>query len=330
MPTAFRYLLLLLFLPLCTCDRAQTDEPTAASRADAGEPTVTAPRHEWPGDRPIRMILDSDTANEIDDLFAIAYLLAGEYPGVDLRGISSAQWFHHLSGDSTVYQSQRLNEDLVRLAGRTDLPLPLGADMIMGKPWGGYEPRPSPAASFIISEVKALPPGEKLAVLSIGAVTNLASAIALDSTIKDRIVAYTLGFRYDFAGGFWNKDEFNIRRDLNAANYLLNAEGLELHVMPISVAIEYTWDRVPTFAKLDQAGAVGAYLKNRWADHGGPATRWTMWDVALLQAVLKPEQAPEVVVATPPENTRRGVWMYRDIDGEAMLADFWARLLEAQ
>jgi inosine-uridine nucleoside N-ribohydrolase len=312
---------LLLLLALCTC--APPPERTVVNETEVPE----APRHEWPREAPIKLILDSDTANEIDDLFAIAYLLKDGYPGVEVLGLSSAQWFHVWSGDSTVYQSQQLNEDLLEIMGRTDLPHPLGADVIMGKPWGDYDPRDSPAAQFIIDEAMALNEGEKLAVLSIGASTNLASAIALEPAITNRIVAYTLGFRYDFDGHFWNKDEFNIRRDLNAANYLLNAEGLELHVMPISVAIKYTWARQTTFRNLAKAGKLGAYLRARWESHGGPdAQKWTMWDVALLQAFLKPEQASEVSVLTPPENTQRPVWMYEDIDAEAMEADFWARV----
>lgn len=313
-----RLLPLLLFLLLCTCDRAPQPEAT---------PPLTAARYAHPEGQPRKLILDSDTANEIDDLFAIAYLLVDDYPEVEVLGLSSAQWFHVWSGDSTVYQSQRLNEDLLALVDRQDLPAPLGADLIMGKPWGDYDPRDSPAARFIIDQAMALPAGEKLTVMSIGATTNLASAIALQPAIKDKIVAYTLGFRYDFDGGFWNKDEFNIRRDLNAANYLLNAEGLELHVMPISVAIQYTWDREPTFRKLKNAGILGDYLRDRWESHGGPdAKRWTMWDVALLQAYLAPAQAEEVPVTTPPENTPRSVWIYTDVDADAMANDFWARL----
>lgn len=319
------FLTLLLLIALCTC--APPPEESQIVEESSGQ----AIRHEWPREAPIKLILDSDTANEIDDLFAIAYLLKGGYPGVEVLGLSSAQWFHVWSGDSTVHQSQQLNEELLAIMGRTDLPHPLGADVIMGKPWGNYDPRDSPAAQFIIEEALALNDGEKLAVLSIGASTNLASAIALEPAIKDRIVAYTLGFRYDFDGDFWNKDEFNIRRDLNAANYLLNAEGLELHVMPISVAIKYTWGRETTFRQLAKAGKLGAYLRARWENHGGPdAEKWTMWDVALLQAFLKPEQASEVSVQTPPENTRRSVWMYDDIDAEAMEADFWERVTTSE
>lgn len=309
--------LLLVFL-LCTCDRAPKT-PVAE------EPGLAAPaRHSWPAEQPIRLILDADTANEIDDLYAIAYALPDTT--IDLLGLSSAQWFHVWSGDSTVYQSQRLNEEILRISGRTDLPHPLGADLIMGKPWGNYDPRDSPAARFIIDQAMALPAGEKLVVMCIGAATNLASALALEPAIEDKIVAYVLGFQYNFDGKFWNKDEFNIRRDLNAANYLLNNAALELHVMPTSVAIKYTWPRVETFARLEAAGPLGAYLKNKWLERFPDADQWTMWDVALVQAFLKPEQASEIAVVTPPENARRMVWIYDDIDAAAMERDYWARV----
>ncbi len=276
-------------------------------------------------DRPL-FLLDADTANEIDDLYAIAYLL--EEDGVEWVGLNSAQWFHQYSGDSTVHQSQQLNEELLAIAGRSALPHPIGADSIMGMPWGGYQARNSPAAQFIIQQAKAASAGgKKLTVMCIGASTNLASAIAMAPEIKDNIVAYVLGFQYDTEGGFWNKDEFNIRRDLNAANYLLNAEGLELHVMPTSTARQYQFYREPTFERLDRSGAVGDYLKQRWQNFAPQASPWTMWDVALLQAYLNPEQATERKVMTPPENSQREVWLYTDIDEEAMARDFWKRLL---
>lgn len=305
------FLLLLGFL-LATCS---PNEPKSTSA-----PLQLAKAKGSYGSRP-KLILDSDTANEIDDLFAIARLLRDTR--VELLGLSSAQWFHVWSGDSTVYRSQQLNEQLLTLAGRLDVAHPLGADLMMGKPWGDYDPRPSPAAHFIIQAVKALPPGEKLAVMCIGASTNLASAIALDTTIAERISAYMLGFRYHFEAAYWDKDEFNIRRDLNAANYLLNRSDLELHIMPISVAKSYVWQREDSFRRLAKAGAMGAYLQEKWQARFADADTWTMWDVALLQAFLHPPMAVEKSVATPPENTARLVYLFQDIDTEAMYADYW-------
>jgi len=271
---------------------------------------------------PNPLLLDADSANEIDDLYAIAYLL--KLKDVDLVGITSAQWFHLYSGDSTMWKSHKLNQELVALAGKTqELPVVPGADRIMGDPWGGYAPRKSPATDFIIAESHKLAAGQKLDVMCIGASTNLASALALDSTLHERIRVWMLGFKYDVEKGIWDKDEFNIRRDLNAANYLLNHQGLELHVMPISVARQYTWPKGETYPRLDKSGEVGTYLKQKWEERFGDFDSWVMWDVALLQAYLEPSQGAEQMVLTPPENVQRKVWMYTDIKKEAMLQDYW-------
>jgi inosine-uridine nucleoside N-ribohydrolase len=294
---------------------------SAGPEEENSQPALALAEAEGAFGNPVKLILDTDTANEIDDLYAIARLLPAEE--IELLGITSAQWFHHLSGDSTVYRSQRLNEEMLAIADRMDLPHPMGSDMIMGMPWGGYQPRESAATKFIIEQVKALPEGEKLVVMSIGAVTNLASAIALAPEIAPRIAAYCMGYQYDWERGAWNKDEFNVRRDLNAANFLLNQEDLELHIMSATVSREYTWPQQETFAELDQYGKMGAYLKQKWLERFAKNDTWVMWDVALVHAFLYPEMAEESPVVTPPENTQRKVWMYSDIDFDAMQADYW-------
>jgi len=129
---------LLLLTFLCTC------APPPEKAVEKDEMVPAASRHEWPREAPIKLILDSDTANEIDDLFAIAYLVTEGYPDFELIGLSSAQWFHVWSGDRTVYQSQELNEELLELTGRTDLPHPLGSDIIMGKTLGRLRPARQP------------------------------------------------------------------------------------------------------------------------------------------------------------------------------------------
>ena len=63
----------------------------------------------------------------------------------------------------------------------------------MGRAWGETEPRNSPAAQQIIATVKMLGANEKLDVICLGALTNIASAIALDSSIIKKINCYLLG-----------------------------------------------------------------------------------------------------------------------------------------
>ncbi|MEM9586950.1 MAG: nucleoside hydrolase, partial [Planctomycetota bacterium] len=215
------------------------------------------------------------------------------------------------------------NEALLKLLGRSDLPHPIGSSQPMGKPWGGEEPKDSPAAQFIIRHAKATPAGEKLTVVCTGATTNLASAIALAPEIADRLSVYLLGFRYEVATGVWNKSEFNIRRDLNAADYVLNLSGLELHIMPISVARKFAVSRSTAMGFHQQMGKLGEYLTDKWMTRAAENQTRIFWDVALVEAMLTPQHFTEAKVTTPPENTQRQVWMYTSIDADTVQSNFW-------
>ena len=274
-----------------------------------------------------KLILDADTANEIDDMYAIVRVLSQDK--FDVLGLTSAQWFHYLGDPQSVQASQKINEKLVELLGRKDLPVPRGAERPMGKPWGGYQAKDSPAAQFIIRQVRGLPEGDRLHVVSIGASTNLASAIKLAPEIAPKIKAYLMGFRYDAAKGAWNKSEFNVRRDLNAADFLLNQSDLELHVMSATVSEALKFDRDDTFKRHESMGKLGEYLTSEWKRKFNDSLKWTMWDLALVEAILRPELAHEVQVATPPENSTRQVWVYDRIDVEAMQEDYWTAAKKA-
>ena len=276
--------------------------------------------------RDIPMILDADSANEIDDLYAIARVLSEQR--IDLLALNSAQWFHRMSPVNSVQASQVLNEDLLRIMRRQDIPAPLGSQDAFGLPWGGEEPRDSPAAQTIIQTAREFSPGNKLNVVCIGASTNLASAMKLAPDIVPNIRAWVLGFRYDADEGIWDKNEFNIRRDLDAADYLLDAEELELHIMPVTVAADYTFDREDTFRRLEDYGQLGDYLEQAWRSHAPGSNTWIMWDVALIEAMLNPENTDKRLVRTPPENRERKVHMYTRIDINALRQDFWSELRE--
>ena len=152
-----------------------------------------------------RLILDADTANEIDDMYAIVRMLNQDQ--FEVLALSSAQWIHYLAESDSVGASQKINEELVQLVGQTSLPTPKGSAEPMGKPWGGEEPKDSPAAQFIIQAAREASPDRKLIVMCLGASTNLASAIAMEPAIAKNIEARILGFQYDESTGTWNKSE---------------------------------------------------------------------------------------------------------------------------
>ncbi|MEM6688227.1 MAG: nucleoside hydrolase [Planctomycetota bacterium] len=272
------------------------------------------------GDLP-KLVIDSDTANEIDDHYAIIRMIFQDK--YEVVGLTSAQWFHYLGDANSVEASQRENENLLRLLGRTDLPVPMGASRPMGKPWGGTDAKDSPAARFIIEQAKKLGDGEFLTVCCTGATTNVASAIKIAPEIASKIKLYLMGYRHDPLTGVWDKSEFNIRRDLNAADFLLNHADVEMHVMSATVSLALRFDRTETKKRCEALGPVGDYLVARWDEHASENQVRIMWDLALVEAMLVDDLATEKLYDTPPENTQRKIHVYDTIDAKGMESDFW-------
>lgn len=280
--------------------------------------------------------LDSDTGNEMDDLYAIVRLLKAE--SIEVVGLSSA---HFNNPDLLVFEkwnaydtknlrtledSQRLNEEILAAMGLSQLPHPKGADRQIGRAWGGQEPRDSPAAQAIIALAKSLPDGEKLDVLTLGALTNIASAIILAPEILLKIRVYSLGAKYNLGTRAWNKNEFNIRNDLNAFDYLLDLQGLDFTVMPLETAFPLQYDRDDTYARLNEKIPVEHILENRWREQNPQDKTRVMWDLALVQAYLLPQFAEVLTVNSPPENKTITVKIFSKINKEALVDDFWISL----
>ncbi len=268
----------------------------------------------------VSMIIDSDSGNEIDDLFAITYAMIE--PKIEIIGLTSAQWkFHPEGGDSSVYESQRINEELLQLHDRMDIPHPTGAAEPTGY-WGDLKPVPSPAANFILDEIEQLEYGQKLNVVTLGAVTNLASAIQMDTTIVPKVRWYAMGLKYDDRNQVWDKNEFNVRNDLDGIDYLLNREGLETYVMTATTSKAYILEQTEIFDLLSYRAPKYTYLVDRWKRKFPNDRNRTMWDLTLIQAIMNPDLATEKDIWTPDENFRRRITVYTRIDERKMKREF--------
>ncbi len=277
--------------------------------------------------------LDSDTGNEMDDLYAIVRLL--KEPNVEVVGLSSAhfnnpdllvfeKWNAYDAKElNTMEESQRLNELILETMGLSKIPHPKGADRQIGRAWGGQEPRDSPAAQAIIKIAKSLPEGEKLDILTLGAMTNIASAILIDPDILPKIRVFALGARYNQTSRAWGKNEFNIRNDLNAFDYLLDLKDLDFTVMPLETALPLKYDREDTYEKTDDNVPIEKILADRWREQNPQDKTRVMWDLALVQAYLLPRHSEMLLVNSPPENKSFTVRIFSKIDKEALVDDFW-------
>lgn len=280
--------------------------------------------------------LDADTGNEMDDLYAIVRLV--KEPSVDLVGLSSAHFnnadllvFERWNGYDAktlkpVVESQRINEEILQILNRLDIPHPIGADRQIGWAWGRQQHRDSPAAQGIIAAARKLPAGEQLHVLTLGPLTNIASAVMQAPDILPKIKLYALGAQYNPKTKVWNKSEFNIRNDLNSFDYVLDLDGLDLTVMPLDAARPLQFQREATYQQLDEKKKIEQLLENRWREQNPEDTTRIMWDLALVEAYLKPELAKIKTVKTPPENKKRKIRVYVQIDEKTLAADFWAVL----
>ncbi|MGD8896582.1 MAG: nucleoside hydrolase [Acidobacteriota bacterium] len=284
-----------------------------------GPPVLAAER--------MRVLIDADTANEVDDPYAIVRALIE--PSLDVVGLASAQWqVSHWATPTSMEDSQRLNEFLLGHLGRTDLPHPRGAAARLFD-WGQDLAQHSAAAYFLIEQARATPPGEKLTLAVLGASTNVASALLIDPTIAPKIRVHFLGTGYDQARGAWHRLDFNVMNDPRALHVMLEAEGLELHIMPVTVSGAMRFEIEEVRERFRGRAPLLDFLVDRWERHvdAGRLER-TIWDLSVIEALIHPELAAEIEVQTPPENTPRKVWMYSSIDAAAMKADFFAAVEE--
>lgn len=277
--------------------------------------------------------MDADTGNEMDDLYAIARVLKDDQ--IKLIGLSSAhfnnpdllvfdKWnAYNTEGLVTVEDSQRLNVEMLEIMGMLELPHPLGADRQIGRAWGGKEPRDSPASQEIIRAVYELAQGEKLDILTLGALTNIASAIIIDPSIIPKIRVYSLGARYFIDKKAWSKNEFNIRNDLNAFDYLMDLEELDFTVMPVEEALPLQFDREETYENLNDNLPLEKMLADRWREQNPQSQTRVMWDLALVQAYLRPDLSEVLTVNAPPENKKLSVKIFARIDADAMEKEFY-------
>jgi len=277
--------------------------------------------------------LDSDTGNEMDDLYAIVRLLKEQ--SVQVVGLSSAhfnnpdllvfeKWnAYDTKGLNTLEDSQRLNELILNTMGLSHIPHPKGADRQIGRAFGGTEPRDSPAAQQIIQIAKNLPEGEKLDIITLGALSNIASAIILAPEIVPKIRIFALGARYNQQTRAWSKNEFNIRNDLNAFDYMLDLSGLDFTIMPIETALPLKFDREETYERTNDNIPIEKILADRWREQNPQDKTRIMWDLALVAAYLLPQHSEMLLVNSPPENKSFTVRIYSKIDQDAFMKDFW-------
>jgi purine nucleosidase len=274
----------------------------------------------------IKTIIDVDSGHGLDGLFAVTRALTDR--DIEVIGLISGHWnFAENAPDSSVKVSQDINAKILDLLNLQHIPNLRGANNRLNTI---EQPVPelSEGARFIIDNAQGLASGERLRIITLGATTNLASAILLDSSIIDKLDCYISGMKYDLFKKAWNKNEFNTRNDLDAMDVVLNTKDLAITIMPENISGELIFQKTETFKKLNNKGKIWDYLLNCW-DTGYPEQQeWIMHDLAMIEAILHPKYSTIRELYEPPENMRRKIRVITKIKKEGMIKDYWNNVEE--
>ncbi len=183
----------------------------------------------------VDIVLDTDTYNEVDDLFALCWALKCEEK-FNIKGICAAPFFNHLAFSAAEGMEKSYNEilKLLKMANKHELSEYVfkGSKSYLPDEATAVE---SAAADFIADLASNYSSEKPLYIVAIGAITNVASAIIKNPNIKENCVIVWLG-GHDI---HFEKpvSEFNMRQDIAAARVVFNS-GAPMVWLPCNGVID--------------------------------------------------------------------------------------------
>ncbi len=279
----------------------------------------------------VRMALDTDARNQIDDQFAITYaLLSSE--AMEVTAMCAAP-FHNPRSSGPADGMEQSYAELQRIFELMNLDpesrVHHGADRFLESE---NEPVDCPAARAIISQ--AAKEDKPLYVAGIGALTNVASAILLDPEIIRRIVVVWLGGH----STHWpHTKEFNMTQDQHAARVVFNC-GVPLVQIPCLGVASHMLTTLPELdIYVKGKGAIGDYLHEIFREHSPDhfARAKPIWDLSAVAWLVNSVWLPSGLIRSPVitsemtyafDDDRHHIRAARWVDRNAVFADFFSKL----
>lgn len=234
----------------------------------------------------IDVVLDTDAYNEIDDQFAIAYMLKSK-DKLNVKAIYAAPFFNDRSSGPEDGMVRSYNE-ILKLLSLMDEKVD-AFEGSRGFLQNETTPMVSPAAEDLVKKAKDYSTENPLYVVAIGAITNVASALILDPTIAEKIVIVWLGGHGHHIRQ--NAHEFNMRGDYAAARVVMRS-GAPFVQLPCSgVVSSFTISKPELEYWLKGKNPLATYLAENTIEEaekyasGKPWTR-IIWDVTAVAWLL--------------------------------------------
>jgi purine nucleosidase len=255
-------------LPLCAADRVVPRFPPAEGK--------------------IRVIIDADAANEIDDLYAIALALLSP-ERLEIEGFVAAHYGDTGGPDGIEKSFADINLLLEKAGMAGKIPVKRGSHPLVY----GNTHQPSEGVDFIIE--RAMDPSRKepLWVIALGPATDLVAAYLKEPRIKNRIVALWHG-RTEWPNRAWN---FNSHNDVRAVRTLF-ASPLPFVLFDTGTKLTIPMEEGET--RIRPHGLLGKHLHEvRFRNKAWQAPTKGIFDLGDIAALVDPGLVRHETVPAP-------------------------------
>ena len=233
----------------------------------------------------VDVVLDTDAYNEIDDQFAISYLLKWKEK-LNTKAIYAAP-FLNSNSVSPKDGMEKSYDEIFKLLSLLDEKVDVfkGSEKYLDNE---NTPVISSAAQDLAERVKNYSPQNPLYVVAIGAITNIASAILLNPEVAQNSVVIWLG---GHALHYHHTKEFNMYQDVAAARVVMQS-GVPFVQLPcMGVVSNFTVSKPELEFWLKGKNALADYLAEntiKEAESYAKGTAWTrvIWDVTAVAWLL--------------------------------------------
>lgn len=249
----------------------------------------------------VSAILDTDTFNEIDDQFAVAYMVLSPEK-FDVRAITAAPFSNDKAKTPDEGMIKSYNEILKikKLIGPKADNIPVYSGSMTYLP-DEHTPVNSEAARMIVEHALSSSSDNPLYVIGIAAITNIASALLLCPEISSRIVIVWLGGNsFDWQ----DTREFNMAQDVAAARVVFNS-GAPVVQLPCMGVVSHLTTTGPELTywlrgKNDLCDYLVDNVLNEVSSYAGNSA-WSrvIWDISAIAWFLSDNFTSQRIVTSP-------------------------------
>lgn len=241
----------------------------------------------------IDVVLDTDAYNEIDDQFALSYLLKSTEK-LNTVAVYAAPFLNYRSTSPKEGMEKSYNEifNVLKLLNREDLSEKVfkGSEEFLKDE---QTPTISDAANDLVKRAMNYSPENPLYVVAIGAITNVASALLLNPEIAQNIVIVWLG---GHAYNHLDTAEFNMVQDIAAARVVFKSSAPFVQLPCVGVVSHFHFSIVELEHYMRGKNELCDFLLDRVIEHNnecekiygkGPlVSSKIIWDVVAVAWLL--------------------------------------------